>query len=62
MANNVSPDGRETHAGTINRNGVAHISHFMLTFSAPSNVFGNFSNQIGQEFQRQKTTFKLFVS
>ena len=57
MANNVSPDGRETHAGTINRNGVAHISHFMLTFSAPSNVFGNFSNKIGQEFQKQKVNF-----
>ena len=57
MANNISPDGRQTHAGTINRNGIAHLSHFMLTFSAPSTIFGNFGNRIGKEFQKQKASF-----
>ena len=36
MANKVSPNGRSNFEGTINRTGVAKLSHFMLTFSAPS--------------------------
>lgn len=60
MANSVSPDGRESHAGTINRNGVAHVSHFMLTFTAPSEAskFGNkMRNNIGKAFKQKKQNF-----
>jgi len=35
-SNKISPDGRAENAGFVNRNGVAKISHFMLTFSAPN--------------------------
>jgi len=58
MANTkVSPDGRLTHNGTINRGGVAKSSHFMLTFTAPSS--GAFAgrtlkNDIGLKFLEEK--------
>ena len=58
MANSVSPDGRRSHAGTINRHGVAHLSHFMLTFTAPSRALGkDLSNNIGKAFEQQKNNF-----
>ena len=58
MANSVSPDGRRSHAGTINRHGVAHLSHFMLTFTAPSRALGkDLSNNIGKAFEQQKSNF-----
>ena len=60
MPNSVSPDGRQSHAGTINRHGVAHVSHFMLTLSAPSEAskFGNkMRNSIGKAFTQQKNNF-----
>jgi hypothetical protein len=58
MANSVSPDGRESHAGNVNRNGVAHLSHFMLTFTAPSRALGSsLSNKIGKAFEQKKNNF-----
>ena len=52
----VSPNGRSNHTGTINQGGVSPLSHFMLTFSSPSDVAfaassgrkGKFSNFIGK--------------
>ena len=35
-SNKIAPDGRSENAAFVNRNGVAKISHFMLTFSAPN--------------------------
>ena len=61
----VSPNGRSNHTGTINQGGVAPLSHFMLTFSSPSDVAfaassgrkGKFSNFIGKAFKEQKEKF-----
>ena len=54
----VSPDGRSNHTGTINRSGVAPQSHFMLTFTAPTEITGKrFRNFIGKAFKKEKERF-----
>ena len=61
----VTPNGRSDHTGTINKTGVAPQSHFMLTFSAPSDVAfaassgraGKFGNLIGKAFKKEKDKF-----
>ena len=62
MGNKVSPNGRSNFEGTINRTGVAKLSHFMLTFSAPSgtSAIRNLQNNIGKAFKEEKD--KRFVS
>ena len=56
----VSPNGRSNHTGTINKTGVAPLSHFMISFSAPSAAMGkNLGNFIGKTFLKEKT--KRFV-
>ena len=59
MVNKVNPDGRGQHAGIINRNGVAKLSHFMLTLSAPSTSMSekSFSNLIGTQFNKERQNF-----
>ena len=60
MVGKVAPDGFNTFAGTINKGGVAKLSHFMLTFTAPSeaNKFGgSLRNNIGLAFKEKKNAF-----
>ena len=59
MVSKVNPDGRGQHAGIINRNGVAKLSHFMLTLSAPSTSMSDksFSNLIGTQFNKERQNF-----
>jgi len=53
VANRVSPNGRSEFEGTINRTGVAKLSHFMLTFSAPTAGLGKLlNNNIGSAFRQ----------
>ena len=57
----ISPNGRSTHTGTINKTGVAPLSHFMLNFTAPTAAMGkNLSNFIGKTFEQEKK--KRFVT
>ena len=55
MAGKITPNGRSNFAGTINRTGIAKLSHFMLTFTAPSTAMGKrLNNNIGKAFQEDK--------
>ena len=55
MAGKVSPNGRSNFTGVINRTGIAKLSHFMITFSAPSTTMGkSLNNNIGKAFQEDK--------
>jgi hypothetical protein len=58
-SNKVAPDGRSEHAAFVNRNGVAKISHFMLTFSAPngSPLSAEVESNILKTFQKEKRKF-----
>ena len=62
MAGKVTPNGRSNFTGVINRTGIAKLSHFMMTLSAPSNasVVGELTNNIGKAFQVDKV--KRFVA
>ena len=58
MANKVTPDGFNTYSGTINKGGIAKLSHFMLTFSGPTaGVAGDLRNNIGKAFFEKKNAF-----
>ena len=55
MAGKISPNGRSNFSGVINRTGIAKLSHFMITFSAPSTTMGkSLNNNIGKAFQEDK--------
>jgi hypothetical protein len=61
MAGKISPNGRSNFSGVINRTGIAKLSHFMITFSAPSATMGkSLNNNIGKAFQEDKAN--RFVS
>lgn len=61
MAGKISPNGRSNFSGVINRTGIAKLSHFMITFSAPSTTMGkSLNNNIGKAFQEDKAN--RFVS
>tara|TARA_R100001126_G_scaffold92847_1_gene62934 strand:- start:1117 stop:2037 length:921 start_codon:yes stop_codon:yes gene_type:complete len=58
----VTPNGRSNHTGTINQGGVAPLSHFMLTFSAPAGTpfavqSGRKTNFIEKAFLKEKEKF-----
>ena len=55
----VSPNARSNHQGVVNRSGVAKLSHFMLTFTAPngSPLAESVNSNILRTFQQKKTKF-----
>ena len=58
-SNKIAPDGRSENAAFVNRNGVAKISHFMLTFSAPngSPLAAEVESNILTTFKKEKRKF-----
>ena len=56
LTGNGGPNGRTDHNSTINKGGVAPLSHFMLTFSAPTGrAFGSAkTNFIEKAFTKEK--------
>ena len=55
----VSPNARSNHQGVVNRGGIAKLSHFMLTFTAPngSPLAESVNSNILKTFQQQKQNF-----
>ena len=55
----VSPNARSNHQGVVNRGGVAKLSHFMLTFTAPngSPLAESVNSNILKTFQKEKQNF-----
>tara|TARA_A100001015_G_scaffold153516_1_gene170377 strand:+ start:518 stop:1381 length:864 start_codon:yes stop_codon:yes gene_type:complete len=55
----VSPNGRSNHQGVVNRSGVAKLSHFMLTFTAPlgTPLGAAVDSNILRTFQQKKQSF-----
>ena len=55
----VSPSARSNHQGVVNRGGIAKLSHFMLTFTAPngSPLAKGVNSNILRTFQQKKQSF-----